>query len=93
MKGGIAVRITFRFNKGYQNPNKDGQHVADARRTFLFLPTMAERLEFDMPLILFGIAYERGLFVQPLDEILDQTPSEVFIQKKPEIDQQAVSYG
>jgi hypothetical protein len=65
MKGGIVVRITFRFNKGYRNPNKDSTH-ADPCRTFLFLPTQAERLQFNLFIIL---AYERGLFVRSLEEI------------------------
>lgn len=71
MKDGVGIRITFRFNKGYRDPNKDGQHVSDARRTFTFLPSLSERLEFDMPLIILGIVYERGLFTQPINDILD----------------------
>ncbi|KAH7344368.1 hypothetical protein BKA66DRAFT_579444 [Pyrenochaeta sp. MPI-SDFR-AT-0127] len=90
MKNGIAVRITLRYNKGFRNPNKEGSSAADGRRTFVFLPSIAERLEFDMPLILLGIAYERGLFVQTLEDILSQTPHNVFIKKEPNVDKQAV---
>ncbi|KAJ4305039.1 hypothetical protein N0V90_000568 [Kalmusia sp. IMI 367209] len=89
MKGGIAVRVTFRYHKGYRDPNKE-KATADAWRTFLFLPSQGERLEFDLPIVLFGIAYKRGLFTQSLKTILDQKPSEAFLRKNPDVDHQAV---
>lgn len=93
MKGGVAVRVTFCHHKGYRNPNKEGSRSDNAQRTFLFLPSMGERLEFDLPLILFGIAYQRGLFVQSLEKLLDQAPSHVYLAKDPAVDSQAVSWS
>lgn len=87
---GIAVQVKLRYHKGYRNPNKNDA-VIDAVCIFLFLPTQGEKLEFDLPIILFGIAYERGLFKQSLDEILNSPPSTVFIEKDPIVDQQAAS--
>ena len=93
MTGGIAVRVTFRYTKGYRNPNLEGSKEAGSARTFLFLPSMAERLEFDLPIVLFGIAYERGLFVQSLEEILHQESDNVFLEKSEEVNEQAVRYS
>ncbi|KAF2002156.1 hypothetical protein P154DRAFT_574468 [Amniculicola lignicola CBS 123094] len=91
MMGGIAVRITFRYNKGYRNPHQEGAPVsANVSRTFLFLPSRGERLEFDLPIILFGIAYERGRFRRTIEEILGTPPSEVFLEKVPDVNSQAV---
>jgi hypothetical protein len=42
MKGGVAVRVNFRHDKGYRNPNKDGSHYSDARRTFLSVTPMCK---------------------------------------------------
>jgi hypothetical protein len=36
-----------------------------------FLPSKAEKLEFDLSIILFGIAYQRGLFVDELEVRFD----------------------
>ncbi|KAF2710844.1 hypothetical protein K504DRAFT_453891 [Pleomassaria siparia CBS 279.74] len=41
-------------------------------------------------MILFGIAYQRGLFTRSLDDIMNQELSEAFLEKNPEVDQQAV---
>jgi hypothetical protein len=76
MEIGIAVRIKFRFHKGYRNPHKEKQAV-DASRTFTLLPTRGERFEFDLSLILFALAYERGLFVGTLEEVLAGDEEEI----------------
>jgi hypothetical protein len=85
MKGGIAVRVTFWYHKGYRNPN-NGAKYDNRERTFLFLPSRAGQLEFDLPIILFGIAYQRGLFRCTLEEMLDQEPSEVFLEKNADVE-------
>ncbi|KAF1953205.1 hypothetical protein CC80DRAFT_507400 [Byssothecium circinans] len=77
MKVGIAVRITFRYHKGYRDPNAENS-VSDASRTFTFLPTRA---------------YERGLFSQSLDEILDGKPNGIVLRTNPDIASQAVSWS
>jgi hypothetical protein len=76
MEIGIAVQIKFRFHKGYRNPHKEKQAV-DATRTFTLLPTRSERFEFDLSLILFALAYERGLFVGTLEEVLAGEEEEI----------------
>ncbi|KAK7180359.1 hypothetical protein DPSP01_013128 [Paraphaeosphaeria sporulosa] len=87
-KGGIAVQVTFRFHKGYRNPLQEKSK--DASRTFIFLPTRAERLEFDLALILLGLAVERGLFVSSIEDILAGGDGGVFVEKHTHIARQAV---
>ncbi|CAE7216402.1 hypothetical protein PTTW11_10820 [Pyrenophora teres f. teres] len=85
MVGGIAVKITFRHIKGYQNPHKDGSLYGNAEKAFTFLPSSGERLEFDLPIILFGIAYQRGLFVQTLEVFVAANQAGRIDQTKPMI--------
>jgi hypothetical protein len=91
MPGGVAVRITFCHYKGYRDPNTDGSRYDSARRTFLFLPTLGERLEFDLSIILFGIACQRRLFMQTAEELIDAEPSDIYIRKNADVDQEPVS--
>jgi hypothetical protein len=87
MDMGIAVRLTFRFHKGYRNPQKENAPV-DATRTFTLLPTRSERFEFDLSLVLFALAHERGLFVGSLEEVL--AGEEYEIPVVPRVNRQAV---
>jgi hypothetical protein len=59
--GSIAVRVTLRFHKGYRNPH-DEEALVDSSRRFTFMPTMGRRYEFDLALLLLGLAWNRGLF-------------------------------
>jgi hypothetical protein len=83
---GVGVRLTFRFLKGQRNPHKrryiEGKwclrpskwHLLTgnwkATKLWTFVPTKGCRYEFDLSLLLFGLAYKRGLFVDEIDEIL-----------------------
>jgi hypothetical protein len=89
MESGIAVRVTFRFRKGYWNPHAE-KAAKGAWRTFTMLPTKGERYEFDLSLILFGIAVNRGLFVENLEEIMKNPTNERTIHMVPEVARQAV---
>ncbi|CAN9083863.1 unnamed protein product [Alternaria alternata] len=85
---GIACQVTFRFHKGYRNPHKEKAAI-DSSRTFTLLPTTSERLEFDLSLILFALAYERGLFGKgSLEEIWAGDEEEISVD--PEVNKQAV---
>lgn len=53
--GEIAVKLTFRFDKGERNQYEPG--IRPAARTFTFLPTKGTRYEFDLALIMFGGAF------------------------------------
>jgi hypothetical protein len=66
---GIACSVKFLYVKGHRNPYKST--YVPGERMFTFIPTAGIRFEFDMSVILFGIAYARGLFVETLDELLD----------------------
>ncbi|KAF2271518.1 uncharacterized protein EI97DRAFT_487294 [Westerdykella ornata] len=87
MEDGIAARVTLHYTKGYRNPHAADQLV-DPSRTFTFVPTRGTRFEFDLSLILFGLAYNRGLFTQTLDQILEG--DEMFIPTRPEVAAQPV---
>jgi hypothetical protein len=91
MKGGIALRINFRYHKGYRNPILE-RAVNDATRTFIFLPTVGERLEFDMSTIFLGLAYTRGLFVKSLEQLIDDAEDGKVLGTNPEVRRQAVSW-
>ncbi|OAG05100.1 uncharacterized protein CC84DRAFT_1260348 [Paraphaeosphaeria sporulosa] len=87
--GDIAVRVTLRYHKGYRNPHATGAHF-DPSKTFTFLPTLGSRFEFDLALMLTGLAWNRGLFVgyQSLEAVLDG--EEEFLRTNAEIEEQAV---
>ncbi|KAF7943856.1 uncharacterized protein EAE97_005926 [Botrytis byssoidea] len=57
---GIAVRIFFRFVKGYRDPH--GKSRFDPQRTFTFLPIKTTRYHLDAAFVLTGLAFQRGLF-------------------------------
>ncbi|TGO43982.1 hypothetical protein BCON_0680g00020 [Botryotinia convoluta] len=57
---GIAVRLLFRYIKGYRDPH--GKLRFDPQRTFTFLPTKTTRYHLDLAFILTGLAFQRGLF-------------------------------
>ncbi|KAF7886788.1 uncharacterized protein EAF02_003435 [Botrytis sinoallii] len=57
---GIAVRLLFRYIKGYRDPH--GKLRFDPQRTFKFLPTKTTRYHLDLTFILTGLAFQRGLF-------------------------------
>jgi hypothetical protein len=59
--GTIAARVKFRFHKGYRDPHSQ-ETLVDSSRTFTFIPTMGSRFEFDLSLLLLGLAWNRGLF-------------------------------
>ncbi|KAF2733773.1 hypothetical protein EJ04DRAFT_564779 [Polyplosphaeria fusca] len=67
--GRISAELLLRYIEGHWNPYARN-HTSGAR-TFTFLPTNGSRYEFDLSALLFGLVYNRGLFVQSLDEILD----------------------
>ncbi|KAI4930244.1 hypothetical protein J4E85_004869 [Alternaria conjuncta] len=62
--------LTFRFLKGSHDKYKEGN--LDGSREFFFAPKQ-ERLHLDLSALLFGEAYTRGLFVDPLDILLSDT--------------------
>ncbi|KAF7920463.1 hypothetical protein EAE99_008077 [Botrytis elliptica] len=57
---GIAVRLLFRYIKGYRDPH--GKMRFDPQRTFTFLPTKTTRYHLDLAFILTGLAFQRGSF-------------------------------
>lgn len=88
---GIACRVTFLYVKGHRNPHKST--YVPGERMFTFIPTAGTRFEFDMSVILFGIAYTRGLFVETLEELLgdfDDMLHLIPLEVKPDIAGQAV---
>lgn len=77
--GTISARVSFRYHKGYRDQYRRNA-VFEAKRTFTFLPTQSDRYEFDMSLILLGLAWNRGLLAyDTFDQVLRGT--EVFIRK------------
>jgi hypothetical protein len=86
--GAIAASTTFRFHKGYRNLYAaDG--MIDGARVFKFMPTRGNLFEFDLALILFGLAFNRGLFgSRSLDDILDG--DDLFPATDPIVAEQAV---
>jgi hypothetical protein len=59
--GTIAARVTLRYHKGYRNPHAE-ETLVDSSRKFTFMPTVGTRYEFDLSLLLVGLAWNRGLF-------------------------------
>jgi hypothetical protein len=86
MEGGIAVKITFRYDKAHHDPHVPSK--LDGKRYFTFIPSQTSRLEYDLSVLLLGLAYTRGLFPQTLDEIL--CGKEAIIPTQPDVAQQAV---
>jgi hypothetical protein len=84
---GIAAKLTMKYTKGYRNPHANCT-LRDASRSFTFLPTRGCRFEFDLALILFGLAFTRGLFVGGLEDILNSDT--LYIRTRPEIAAQAI---
>jgi hypothetical protein len=82
---GISCTVTFRFSKGHQDPHKEKYVMS--RREFLFLPKK-QRLHLDLSVLLFCMAYERGLFKKTLPELLNG--SEKNIAKGDEFAEEAV---
>ncbi|KAI4632839.1 hypothetical protein J4E80_000197 [Alternaria sp. BMP 0032] len=62
--------LTFCFLKGSHDKYKEDN--LDGSREFFFAPKQ-ERLHLDLSALLFGEAYTRGLFVDPLDVLLSDT--------------------
>jgi hypothetical protein len=65
---GIAANITFRFAKGHQD--RYHKTYINSKRDMFLAPKCA-RLFLDLSLLLFGLAVERGLFIEPLDQLLN----------------------
>jgi hypothetical protein len=85
----IAASATFRFHKGYRNPHAE-EAMIDSARVFKFMPTQGDLFEFDLSLILFGLAFDRGLFgSRSLDDLL--TGNDKFLAHDPVVANQAVS--
>lgn len=85
MKDGIACHIIFRFMKGHQDPHRQ-QYIMGQREWFF--PPKTTRLHLDVSILMFVLAFERGLFVESLDELLKGTLR--YIKKDKTVDQQAV---
>ncbi|EUC50907.1 hypothetical protein COCMIDRAFT_21622 [Bipolaris oryzae ATCC 44560] len=81
----IACSITFRFNKGYQDPYR--RTYVEGRRHWFFAPKH-QALHLDVSILMFLLAFERGLFVESLDDLLNGTAR--FIKKNSVVDKQAV---
>jgi hypothetical protein len=77
--GTIAARVTLRYHKGYRNPHVE-EALVDCARKFTFMPTVGSRYEFDLSLLLLGLAWNRGLFssYDSLEAIVDG--NEVYLQ-------------
>lgn len=88
MRNGIACKITFRYSKGHQDPYRQ-QYIEGARS--VFLPPKSRRLHLDLSAVLFCIAYERGVFKKPLEEILNG--NEKIIATNARVCQEAVFVG
>jgi hypothetical protein len=58
--GGIGVRITWLYMKGYRNPHKPQQTGGVRKHTIL--PLQSNRYHQDLALLLVSLAYSRGLF-------------------------------
>ncbi|KAF1957385.1 hypothetical protein CC80DRAFT_547291 [Byssothecium circinans] len=85
---GISARVKFQFYKGHLNLH-DEEAMGDESRFFIFLRTLGNQYEFDLALILFGLAYKRGLFKgRTLEKIL--SGDEKFLPKDPDADEQPV---
>jgi len=54
----------------------------------VFLPPKQRRLHLDLSALLFGLAYERGLFTKPLEDLLHG--DELFIATNKDVAEQAV---
>jgi hypothetical protein len=85
MPRGIACSIIFRFNKGHQDPYRN--IYAEGRRHWFFAPKPRD-LHLDVSILMFVLAFERGLFVESLDDLLHGKNR--FIKKNLTVDKQAV---
>ncbi|KAF2279952.1 uncharacterized protein EI97DRAFT_477460 [Westerdykella ornata] len=85
-EGGIGATVTFHFLKGQRNPYT--RNMLYGSRDFTFIPTTGNRNHLDLASLLLGLAYLRGLFVDPWDMIWHD--DHVYLRKNPDVDEQAV---
>ncbi|RAR16573.1 hypothetical protein DDE83_000140 [Stemphylium lycopersici] len=85
MGQGISCGVVFRFNKGHQDPYRSS--YVEGKREWFF-PPKQQLLHLDLSLLLFLLAYERGLFKEDLQALLSGNKRK--IDKREEINTQAV---
>jgi len=65
--GGIAVRVEFCHLKGKK---RQDMSTGATTRKYTFMPLRSNRRHLDLASLLIAIAYKRGYFTQPLEELL-----------------------
>jgi len=85
MPQGIACNLKFRFTKGHQDVH--AKEYVLGKREWLFIPKNKDTY-LDLSVLMFLLAYERGLFQDPIHVLLGGENRK--IGKDPDVNKQAV---